>query len=55
MFKKGEKMVLSDKELTDTIGGSVKYGWFVALGGLVTILVGMIDGYIRPLSCNQWL
>ena len=53
MCKKGEYMVLSKEELSNVYGGGVKFGLFAALGGLITLFVGMIDGYLRPLKCNR--
>ena len=46
-------MVLTQEELIETQGGGVKIGLFAVLGGIITFVVGMIDGYIRPLSCNR--
>jgi hypothetical protein len=46
-------MVLTSDELNNTIGGGVKLGFFVALGGLITFVVGLVDGYLRPLKCNR--
>ena len=46
-------MVLSQEELYNTQGGGLKIGFFAILGGVITFVVGLIDGYIRPLSCNR--
>lgn len=46
-------MVLSNDELSTVYGGSIKYGWYALAGGLITLIVGIIDGYLRPLSCNR--
>ncbi|HOB25854.1 MAG TPA: class IIb bacteriocin, lactobin A/cerein 7B family [Bacilli bacterium] len=45
-------MVLSNNELMNITGGGMKIGLFLALGGFVTLLVGIVDGYLRPLACN---
>lgn len=45
-------MVLSNNELMNINGGGMKIGLFLALGGFVTLLVGIVDGYLRPLACN---
>jgi len=47
-------MVLSKNELTNVVGGGTSKAWglgilFAALG---TMIVGIIDGFMRPLSCN---
>lgn len=46
-------MVLTKEELNTIEGGGVKIGFFAALGGFITLVVGIIDGYLRPLSCNR--
>ena len=46
-------MVLNDNELNNVYGGGVKLGWYAAIGGFITLVVGIIDGYLRPLSCNK--
>ena len=46
-------MVLSNNELSNIYGGAIKYGWIAAIGGLITLLVGIVDGYLRPLECNR--
>ena len=48
-------MVLSNENLLNTIGGASSKNWglgilFAALG---SFLVGLVDGFIRPLSCNR--
>lgn len=42
---------MSKEELQSINGGSIK----VILGvcGIVSFLIGVIDGYIRPLKCNK--
>lgn len=48
-------MELSKETLQNTVGGASKLGIGLIIGGLVTIIVGIIDGYLRPLKCNNWL
>lgn len=48
-------MVLSNEGLLNTVGGASSKNWglgifFAALG---SFLVGVIDGFMRPLSCNR--
>lgn len=42
--------MLSNYELNNISGGG--YGWYLVLGGAITFLIGVIDGYLRPLKCN---
>ncbi len=42
---------LENNELKKIEGGG--FGWAIALGGALTFLIGVVDGYIRPLACNK--
>lgn len=48
-------MILSDVELLDIKGGalSLRHAILVGIGGLITLLIGVIDGYINPQKCNM--
>lgn len=46
-------MALQDEELIALNGGAVKYGLWTIIGGAITFLIGIIDGYLRPLPCNR--
>lgn len=46
-------MVLQSDELISITGGAVKYGVVAIVGGLLTFLIGVVDGYLRPLTCNK--
>lgn len=47
-------MKLSDIELNEIVGGTVsRYGLVIAFSGLITFIIGMVDGYLRPLKCNK--
>lgn len=46
-------MVLNDDELTNVTGGAVKYGLIAIIGGIITFIIGVVDGYLRPLPCNR--
>lgn len=46
-------MELSEYELSNVIGGKAGIGLYAALGGLITLIVGIIDGYLRPNKCNK--
>lgn len=45
-------MELKKEELIRIKGGSVMLKFFV-IGGVVSFIIGFIDGYIRPLKCNK--
>ena len=50
-------MNLSDNELLEIKGGATKSGFgtilFLVLGGLVTLLAGIVDGITNPTKCNN--
>ena len=54
MCRKGVcNMVLKDEIAINTYGGKFNYGWVAVIGSAITLIVGIIDGYLRPLSCNK--
>lgn len=46
-------MVLSNEELTEVVGGGFKIGVAIVVAAVVTFVIGVIDGYFRPLKCNK--
>lgn len=43
-------MILTNEELNNINGGG--FGIFIGIGLLFTMIVGIVDGYLRPLKCN---
>lgn len=43
---------LTDKEMMQMQGG-LKMNLVVAVASVVTFLIGLVDGYMRPLKCNN--
>lgn len=41
---------LNDNELKAINGGGI--GAWLLIGGGIVFLIGVIDGYVRPLACN---
>lgn len=41
---------MNREELCGIRGGG--YAWYMVLGGAIAFLIGVIDGYLRPLKCN---
>lgn len=41
---------LDNRELKQINGGGV--GTWLLIGGGIVFLIGVIDGYVRPLACN---
>ena len=45
---------MKKQELQNIIGGGgFSIGLGVAIGGLITFVIGVFDGYIRPLACRK--
>ena len=53
--RKGVSMFLiKDQELLNIRGGQVSWGMIgLFVGGIITFIIGVIDGYKRPLKCNR--
>lgn len=45
-------MKLEEKELKQITGGGISFETGLLIGAGVTFLIGLIDGYIRPLACR---
>ncbi len=46
--------MLAQKELINVKGGAINWITIgIGLGAVATFLIGVIDGYLRPLSCND--
>lgn len=43
---------LTKKELKNISGGSISIGAGLAIGAGIIFLIGVIDGYVRPLKCR---
>ena len=47
-------MELSRDDLINiTGGGKINYGLLSAISAGIMFLIGLVDGYLRPLSCNK--
>ncbi|MFV0249929.1 MAG: hypothetical protein ACK5HP_02705 [Bacilli bacterium] len=45
-------MTIEKEELYKITGGGISFGWSMFIGGAISLIIGIIDGYIRPLKCN---
>lgn len=43
---------LNNEELKQIEGGGIKIGLVLGIGAIITFLIGVADGYMRPLKCN---
>ena len=44
---------LSKEEMMNIKGGGISVWVILGIGALVTFLVGVIDGIVNPLDCNN--
>lgn len=47
-------MKLHESELSNIEGGALglRYAILAGLAGLITLLIGVVDGYMNPQKCN---
>lgn len=45
-------MKLNDQELQQITGGAARIGLGLLIASGITFLIGLVDGYIRPLACR---
>lgn len=43
---------LDNKTLMNINGGALSIGAMIAIGGAITFIIGLLDGFIRPLKCR---
>ena len=44
--------ILTNNELKQIQGGGISLGLGLIIAAGITFIIGVIDGYIRPLKCN---
>ena len=44
--------MMSKNELLEIKGGGISAGLGLLVGGIITFLIGVFDGYFRPLACH---
>lgn len=44
-------MILNKQELNNIRGGGIA-SKFIIIGGVITFIIGIIDGFFRPKRCN---
>ena len=45
--------ILRNSELINVGGGAIKFGIGAAIIGGIVLLVGIVDGFLRPLACRR--
>lgn len=44
---------MSNEELQNVYGGAVKWAALGIISTAVTFIIGLVDGYFRPLKCRN--
>lgn len=50
-MRKRSDSILSKEELLQVTGGD-GFSLYAAIGGVVTFIIGTLDGFFRPLKCR---
>lgn len=45
--------MINNSELLEIKGGVSKYFYGIGAGAIVSFIIGLIDGYMRPLACRK--
>lgn len=45
--------ILEEQELKQIVGGGFSLGLGALISAGITFVIGLIDGFIRPLGCNK--
>lgn len=43
---------ISTQEAKKITGGGITIGGWIGIGAAVVFVIGLIDGFVRPLKCN---
>ena len=46
--------ILKKEELTSIVGGGLTFRFIMGLISAGTFIVGLIDGFLRPLKCRNY-
>ena len=49
----GKMREIDEKELANVKGGAMSAWTFLGIGAAVVFVIGIFDGYTRPLGCNN--
>ena len=44
--------MISNEQLKNIEGGGISIGTGLFFGGVITFIIGLVDGYVRPLACR---
>lgn len=43
---------LEKEEMLKINGGAISAGVWALIGGAIVFMIGLVDGFVRPLKCN---
>lgn len=46
-------MKLENKQLQEVNAGGFSIGLLFGIGAAITFLIGVVDGFVRPLACHE--
>ena len=46
-------MVLTKEELLEVKGGAIKWGIAIVGSGIISFIIGLVDGLINPIKCRR--
>lgn len=46
-------MIIHEQEMKQIVGGGFSLSLGALIGAGITFLIGLIDGYVRPLACHK--
>ena len=46
-------MILTKNELVNVTGGGINWTTISIIGTVISFIAGIVDGYLRPISCHK--
>lgn len=51
-MERNDYMKMNKEELLSITGGGISVGAVAGIGALITFIIGIVDGYLRPQKCS---
>lgn len=51
-LERGNMQELTQQQLKEIRGGGISLGALALIGAGIVFIIGIVDGYLRPLSCR---
>lgn len=46
-------MIILEKQELENINGGFGFSIMIGIAAFITFVIGVVDGYVRPLKCNK--